>query len=98
MRATYPRRYQDSFNRRELEILGLIRHGFSNEAIALQLSLSVGTVKWYNRQIFSKLGVESRTQAIEKAIQIGLIDALQRTRQATWLSLRVRTKPTSPRR
>jgi predicted ATPase/DNA-binding CsgD family transcriptional regulator len=64
-----------TFNQRELEILRLIKEGLSNHAIAEKLFLSLGTVKWYNRQIFSKLGVTSRTQAIEESIKLGLLEA-----------------------
>jgi LuxR family maltose regulon positive regulatory protein len=52
---------------RELEILRLISRGLSNREIASELVLTLGTVKWYNRQIYSKLGVHSRTQAVERA-------------------------------
>ncbi len=51
---------------REAEIVTLIERGFTNEDIAQQLSLSVGTVKWFNSQIFHKLNVKSRTQAVAK--------------------------------
>ena len=67
--------FQESFNRQEKAILRLIKAGLSNNAIAQKLSLSLETVKWYNRQIFGKLGVNSRTQAIEKAAEIGLVEA-----------------------
>jgi predicted ATPase/DNA-binding CsgD family transcriptional regulator len=52
---------------REIEILELISTGLSNREIAQRLHLSPETVKWYNKQIFNKLGVESRTQAVVKA-------------------------------
>ncbi len=54
---------------REDEILRLISEGLSNREIARKLSLSIDTVKWYNKQIFSKLGVSSRTQAATFARQ-----------------------------
>jgi len=59
---------------RELEILHLIARGLSNREIASELVLSLGTVKWYNRQIYSKLGVHSRTQAVDRAKTTGLFD------------------------
>jgi DNA-binding NarL/FixJ family response regulator len=52
---------------REQEILDLIAGGLSNQEIAERLHISVGTVKGYNHQIFSKLEVKSRTQAILRA-------------------------------
>ena len=58
---------------RELQVLGLIADGFSNRAIAENLIFSVGTVKWYVHQIHSKLGVNSRTQAIARARELQLL-------------------------
>jgi predicted ATPase/DNA-binding CsgD family transcriptional regulator len=59
---------------RELEILHLIAGGLSNKAIAEQLVLAVGTVKWYTGQIYAKLGVGSRTQAVARATELGILD------------------------
>jgi LuxR family maltose regulon positive regulatory protein len=53
--------------------LHLIADGNSNRAIAEQLVITVGTVKSYTSQIYSKLGVSSRTQAVAQAREIGLI-------------------------
>tara|TARA_R110002049_G_scaffold24302_4_gene86299 strand:- start:3840 stop:6623 length:2784 start_codon:yes stop_codon:yes gene_type:complete len=57
---------------RELELLVLVSEGHSNKMIAGDLIISVGTVKWHLKNIFLKLGVSSRTQAISKARAIGL--------------------------
>jgi predicted ATPase/DNA-binding CsgD family transcriptional regulator len=59
---------------RETEILRLIADGLSNREIAQELVLSLGTVKWYARQIYNKLGVHSRTQAVAQAREAGLLD------------------------
>ncbi len=59
----------EPLSHREIEILGLISDGLSNREIAQKLFISVNTVKWYNKQIFSKLGVNSRTQAASLARQ-----------------------------
>jgi pimeloyl-ACP methyl ester carboxylesterase/DNA-binding CsgD family transcriptional regulator len=60
-------------NKREREVLERLATGLSDQQIADELFLSLHTVKWYNRQIFSKLGVSSRTQAITKARALGLV-------------------------
>ena len=58
---------------REQEILGLIANGLSNQEIAAQLFLTLDTVKWYNSQIYQKLGVRSRIQAITVGRERGLL-------------------------
>ncbi|MCW8276630.1 helix-turn-helix transcriptional regulator [Pseudomonas sp. PCH199] len=58
---------------RELEVLGLIAQGNSNQQIAEQLFISLHTVKTHARRIHSKLGVERRTQAVATAKKLGLI-------------------------
>ncbi len=58
---------------RELAVLHLIAAGQSNQAIAAQLIITPGTAKWYVSQILSKLGVHSRTQAVARAQETGLL-------------------------
>lgn len=65
----------DQLNQRELEILQRLSSGLPDQEIADELSLSLNTVKWYNRQIFQKLDVRNRTQAVAQARALGLIDA-----------------------
>ena len=65
----------DPLTSRELEILGLLAEGLSNREIAQKLVLAPGTVKWYNKQIYSKLNVHSREQAVEKSRLIGVLQA-----------------------
>jgi len=67
----------DPLTERELEILRLIAEGLSNAEIASQLVLSLGTVKWYNTQIFDKLGVKNRTHAIARTRELGLLDQVE---------------------
>src|SRR5258706_6306293 len=69
-KATSP----DLLNEREKEILQRLSTGLSDQQIADELFLSLNTVKWYNRQIYSKLGVRSRTQAIARVKDPGLLD------------------------
>jgi LuxR family maltose regulon positive regulatory protein len=63
----------DPLSQRELEILNLIDAGRSNKEIANELVLSIGTVKKHVYNIYSKLGVNRRTQAVAQARQLGLI-------------------------
>jgi ATP/maltotriose-dependent transcriptional regulator MalT len=58
---------------REMEVLELIAQGFSNQEIADRLFLSLPTVKTHSSNLFLKLDVKRRTQAIEKARQLRLI-------------------------
>jgi non-specific serine/threonine protein kinase len=59
---------------REQDILHLLAERRTNREIAHSLGLELTTVKWYNKQIFSKLGVASRYQAVAKAQEYGLLD------------------------
>jgi pimeloyl-ACP methyl ester carboxylesterase/DNA-binding CsgD family transcriptional regulator len=57
----------DQLTEREKEILARLSAGLTDQQIAAELFLSLNTVKWYNRQIYSKLRVSNRTQAISSA-------------------------------
>ncbi len=58
---------------RELEILALIAKGYSNQAIADTLFIALSTVKSYNNNLFGKLEVSRRTEAVAKANALGLV-------------------------
>lgn len=58
---------------RELEVLQLMAEGLSNQEIADRLFLSLPTIKTHSSNLFLKLDVKRRTQAIEKARQLKLI-------------------------
>ena len=58
---------------REQDVLELLAAGLSNAEIAARLIVTVGTVKTHIKGIYSKLGVHSRTQAIVRAREIGLL-------------------------
>lgn len=58
---------------REKAILARLSTGLSDQQIADALFLSPNTIRWYNRQIYSKLGVSNRTQAIAQARALGLL-------------------------
>ena len=58
---------------REHEILGLIAAGLSNREIGEKLFVSENTVKTHSSRLFEKLEVNRRTQAVQKAKELGLI-------------------------
>jgi ATP/maltotriose-dependent transcriptional regulator MalT len=58
---------------REQDVLELLAAGLSNAEMAARLIVSVGTVKTHIKSIYGKLGVHSRTQAIARAREIGLL-------------------------
>jgi len=62
-----------SLTRRELEVLSLVAAGRSNDEVAAVLFLSRATVKTHLVHIFDKLGVESRTAAVARARERGLL-------------------------
>ena len=65
---------QDALTDREQEILLLMSEGRSNHDIAAQLHLTHGTVKWYASQIYRKLNVRNRAEAVARIHQHNLID------------------------
>jgi LuxR family maltose regulon positive regulatory protein len=58
---------------RELDILGMVAGGLRNREIGNRLGLTEGTVKWYMQQIYDKLGVRRRPQAVMRARQLGVL-------------------------
>jgi LuxR family maltose regulon positive regulatory protein len=63
----------DPLSQRELKILQLIAQGLSNREIGERLFLALDTIKGHNRKIFDKLQVQSRTEAIARARELGLL-------------------------
>ena len=57
---------------REVEILTMVNGGLRNREIGERLGLTEGTVKWYLQQIFDKLGVRRRSQAVLRGRQLGI--------------------------
>jgi DNA-binding CsgD family transcriptional regulator len=60
-------------SKRELEILSLLAQGHSNQEIAAKPFVSLSTVKTHIQNLFEKLDVKRRTQAVEKAKRLSLI-------------------------
>ena len=63
----------EPLSKRELEILQLIAQGLSNQQISEKLFVALSTVKGHNRNIFDKLQVKRRTEAVAKARELDLI-------------------------
>lgn len=63
-----------SLSEREREILRIIAAGASNQEIADQLVITIGTVKGHVNHILGKLDVTNRTEAVAKARKLGLVD------------------------
>ena len=60
-------------SKREYEVLALIAQGYSNQEIAEMLFVSLNTIKTHSSNVFLKLDVKRRTQAVQKAKEIGLL-------------------------
>lgn len=58
---------------RELEVLRLLAEGLPNKSIAQRLAISEHTVKFHINALMSKLGVQSRTEAVVRAMRLGII-------------------------
>ena len=63
----------DPLSERELEVLRLVADGLSNDEISQKLFVAVSTVKGHNLRIFGKLQAKSRTEAVARARELGLL-------------------------
>ena len=59
--------HQHNLTEKEMEVLSLIDGGLTNQQIASELFISIGTVKWHVRNILNKLGAQNRTSAVRIA-------------------------------
>ncbi len=74
---SHPPEQYSGLTDRELEILRLVGRGFSNKQIGKELAISDRTVQAHLSNIFSKLGVDSRTEAVMHAVRSGWITTEQ---------------------
>jgi len=58
---------------REMEVIQLMAQGLANKQIALKLGISEHTVKFHLSSLYAKLGISSRTEAVKRGIELGLI-------------------------
>ena len=72
-RSSAPLPLTEPLNNREISILRLMAAGLSNREIAEELYLSINTIKWYGSQIYSKLGVKKRAEAVDRAHELGIL-------------------------
>src|SRR5690606_41484458 len=81
---TYPSRERPTaLTERELDILRLVADGLTNQQIADQLVITVGTVRWYTKQIFGTLNVHNRTHAVAQARALGILSGPAQLPQAS---------------
>ena len=62
-----------NLSKREIEVLQLMAQGLSNKEIADKLFVSLSTIKTHSNNLFDKMNVERRTQAIDKGKRLGII-------------------------
>lgn len=71
--VTQPHLPESHLTERELDVLGCMVEGLNNNEIASRLFVSLGTVKFHISNIFQKLGVNSRVEAVKLAIERKLV-------------------------
>ena len=64
----------EALTAREHDVLALVADGLPNREIATALSISEHTVKFHLASIFGKLGVSSRTEAVQRGLRLGVIE------------------------
>lgn len=62
-----------NLSKRELEVLQLMAEGLSNKEIGQRLFISVSTIKTHSNNLFEKMNVDRRTQAVDRAKKLGII-------------------------
>jgi predicted ATPase/DNA-binding CsgD family transcriptional regulator len=67
-------RLSEPLTRRERQVLGLLAQGLTAPEIAERLTLAVSSVKWHVQQLYGKLGVNGKRQAVARARDLGLLE------------------------
>jgi DNA-binding NarL/FixJ family response regulator len=89
VRAPKPAPVDSGLTARELEILGLVAEGASNNRIACQLWVTEQTVKFHLSNVYRKLGVANRTEASHRAHVTGLLETAVRAADDAVVSVSV---------
>ncbi len=63
----------EPLSERELEVLRLLAAGMSNQEIAEEFVVTIHTVKWHTKNLYSKLNVRNRAEALARGTELGLI-------------------------
>jgi len=84
----------ESLSEREIEVLRLIADGLSNQEIADRLVVALSTVKTHVNNLYSKLGVTNRVQAVSRAQELNLLHTPHRSR-VSWAWRFTRTSDNS---
>jgi two-component system, NarL family, nitrate/nitrite response regulator NarL len=72
-RSSAPRLFEE-LTPRERDVLALLSDGYGNRVIAERLGLSEHTVKFHLASIYGKLGASTRTEAVRRGLELGIID------------------------
>jgi ATP/maltotriose-dependent transcriptional regulator MalT len=64
----------EALTAREHDVLALVSDGLANREIATELTISEHTVKFHLASIFGKLGVSTRTEAVQRGLRLGVIE------------------------
>ena len=75
MVTSMPKQLYDGLTEREIEVLRLLARGLANKQIAYRLRVSEKTVRNHISNMYRKLGISDRTQAVLYAVRTGLIEA-----------------------
>jgi DNA-binding CsgD family transcriptional regulator len=67
---------EHDLNDREIEVLALVQEGLTNQQIADRIQLSRGTIRNYLHYAYKKLDVNTRAEAVFRAVRLGILNAI----------------------